>query len=52
MFSDVARRAGAATDETFAAACMHYGFVNVDDDKLSKSLGNFFRIRDVLMSGC
>ncbi len=27
---------------------MHNGFVNVDDEKMSKSLGNFFTIRDVL----
>ena len=27
------------------------GFVNVDDEKMSKSLGNFFTIRDVLNSG-
>ncbi len=27
---------------------MHNGFLNVDDEKMSKSLGNFFTIRDVL----
>ena len=27
---------------------MHNGFVNVDKEKMSKSLGNFFKIRDVL----
>ena len=27
---------------------MHNGFVRVDDEKMSKSLGNFFTIRDVL----
>jgi cysteinyl-tRNA synthetase len=27
---------------------MHNGFVNIDDEKMSKSLGNFFTIRDVL----
>ncbi|EIE25292.1 tRNA synthetase class I (C) family protein [Coccomyxa subellipsoidea C-169] len=27
---------------------MHLGFVNVDSEKMSKSLGNFFTIRDVL----
>jgi cysteinyl-tRNA synthetase len=27
---------------------MHNGFVRVDDEKMSKSLGNFFAIRDVL----
>jgi cysteinyl-tRNA synthetase len=30
---------------------MHNGFVNVDNEKMSKSLNNFFRIRDVLDSG-
>ena len=30
---------------------MHNGFVNVDNEKMAKSLGNFFRIRDVLDSG-
>lgn len=38
----------AATDDTFAKVWMHNGFVNVDDEKMSKSLGNFFRIRDVI----
>ena len=27
---------------------MHNGFVRIDDEKMSKSLGNFFSIRDVL----
>ncbi len=27
---------------------MHNGFINVDSEKMSKSLGNFFTIRDVL----
>jgi cysteinyl-tRNA synthetase len=27
---------------------MHVGFVNVDNEKMSKSLGNFFTIRDVV----
>ncbi len=38
----------AATGEKFATYWMHNGFVNVDDEKMSKSLGNFFRIRDVI----
>jgi cysteinyl-tRNA synthetase len=38
----------AATGETFAQIWMHNGFVNVDNEKMSKSLGNFFRIRDVI----
>ena len=29
---------------------MHNGFVRVDDEKMSKSLGNFFTIRDVIRS--
>jgi cysteinyl-tRNA synthetase len=29
---------------------MHNGFINVDNEKMSKSLGNFFTIRDVLKS--
>ena len=41
----------AATGEGFAHLWMHNGFVNVDDEKMSKSLGNFFRIRDVLGFG-
>ncbi len=31
-----------------AKVWMHNGFVNVDNEKMSKSLGNFFTIRDVL----
>jgi cysteinyl-tRNA synthetase len=27
---------------------MHNGFVRVDNEKMSKSLGNFFTIREVL----
>ena len=38
----------AATGERFATYWMHNGFLNVDDTKMSKSLGNFFRIRDVI----
>jgi cysteinyl-tRNA synthetase len=40
----------AATGEGFANLWMHNGFLNVDDEKMSKSLNNFFRIRDVLDS--
>jgi cysteinyl-tRNA synthetase len=29
---------------------MHNGFLNVDNEKMSKSLGNFFTIRDVLQA--
>jgi cysteinyl-tRNA synthetase len=32
----------------FARYWMHNGFVQIDDEKMSKSLGNFFTVRDVL----
>ena len=38
----------AATGERFAEIWMHNGFVNVDNEKMSKSLGNFFTVREVL----
>jgi len=36
-----------ANDCTFARYWMHVGFINVDKTKMSKSLGNFFTLRDV-----
>ncbi len=38
----------AATGDRFAEIWMHNGFVNVDNEKMSKSLGNFFTVREVL----
>ena len=38
----------ASTGGRFANVWMHNGFVRIDGDKMSKSLGNFFTIRDVL----
>jgi cysteinyl-tRNA synthetase len=38
----------AATGDRFADIWMHNGFVNIDDEKMSKSLGNFFTVREVL----
>ncbi len=38
----------AATGEKFVNIWMHNGFVRVDEEKMSKSLGNFFTVRDVL----
>ncbi len=38
----------AACDTPFVNLWMHNGFVNIDDEKMSKSLGNFFTVRDVL----
>jgi cysteinyl-tRNA synthetase len=37
-----------ATGECFVNTWMHNGFVRIDDEKMSKSLGNFFTVRDVL----
>ena len=37
----------AATGEHFVNYWMHVGFVRVDEEKMSKSLGNFFTIREV-----
>ncbi len=33
---------------TFANYWMHNGYINIDNVKMSKSLGNFFTVRDVL----
>ncbi len=38
----------AATGQTFVQTWMHNGPVRVDDEKMSKSLGNFFTVREVL----
>ncbi len=38
----------AATGESFVNLWMHNGFVQIDEQKMSKSLGNFFTVREVL----
>lgn len=38
----------ACTGEKFANYWMHNGFIRVDEEKMSKSLNNFFTIREVL----
>jgi len=38
----------ASTGRRFANVWMHNAFVRIDGDKMSKSLGNFFTIRDIL----
>lgn len=38
----------AATGKPYAGAWMHAGAVRVDNEKMSKSLGNFFTIREIL----
>ena len=45
--NEIAQSEG-ASGETFVNYWMHNGFLNVDNEKMSKSLGNFFTIRDVL----
>lgn len=45
--NEIAQSEG-ATGETFVNIWMHNGFVRVDDEKMSKSLGNFFTIREIL----
>ena len=38
----------AATGETFVNLWMHNGFVRINDEKMSKSLNNFFTVREIL----
>ena len=45
--NEIAQSEG-ARGKTFVRYWMHNGFVNVDDEKMSKSLGNFFTIQEVL----
>jgi cysteinyl-tRNA synthetase len=45
--NEIAQSEG-ATGKPLARFWMHNGFVRVDNEKMSKSLGNFFTIRDVL----
>ena len=37
----------AATGKPFARYWMHNGYINVDNQKMSKSLGNFFTVREI-----
>ncbi len=45
--NEIAQSEG-ASGKPFARVWMHNGFVNIDNEKMSKSLGNFFTIREVL----
>ena len=47
--NEIAQTEG-ATGKKFVNTWMHNGFVRVDDEKMSKSLGNFFTLRDILKS--
>src|SRR5512139_3277661 len=50
--NEIAQSAAAFGDgrsaESFCRNWMHHGFVEIDSEKMSKSLGNFFTIRQVL----
>ena len=45
--NEIAQSEG-AHGHTFVNYWMHNGFVRVDDEKMSKSLGNFFTVREIL----
>ena len=45
--NEIAQSEG-ATGKPLAKVWMHNGFVNIDNEKMSKSLGNFFTLREVL----
>ena len=45
--NEIAQSRGAGS-RTFVNMWIHNGFVRVDDEKMSKSLGNFFTIREVM----
>jgi cysteinyl-tRNA synthetase len=45
--NEIAQSCG-ATGARFAEIWMHNGFLNIDNEKMSKSLGNFFTTREVL----
>lgn len=45
--NEIAQSEG-AHDHTYVNYWLHNGFVQIDGEKMSKSLGNFFTIRDVL----
>jgi cysteinyl-tRNA synthetase len=47
--NEIAQSEG-ALGKPFVNYWLHNGFLNVDNEKMSKSLGNFFTIRDVLKS--
>jgi cysteinyl-tRNA synthetase len=45
--NEIAQSEG-ASGQPLAKVWMHNGFINIDNEKMSKSLGNFFTIREVL----
>ncbi len=49
--NEVAQSRCAHPEGSFANIWMHNGFLNVEGEKMSKSLGNFFTVRDLLDRG-
>ncbi len=47
--NEIAQSEG-ATGKTFANYWMHNGYINIDNQKMSKSKGNFFTVRDIAKS--
>ncbi len=45
--NEIAQSEG-ATGKPFARTWMHFGFLNIDNEKMSKSLGNVFNLRDMV----
>ncbi len=45
--NEIAQSIG-ATGKTFARTWIHNGFVTINQEKMSKSLGNFFTLKDIL----
>lgn len=45
--NEIAQSEG-ANEKPFVKYWVHFGFLNIDNEKMSKSLGNFFTARDVL----
>ncbi len=46
--NEIAQSEGASGKEPFARFWMHNGFVNINSEKMSKSLGNFLSVRKIL----
>lgn len=44
--NEIAQTSG-ATGKPYVRYWMHNGFINIDNEKMSKSMGNFFTVRDI-----
>ena len=44
---EVAQSRCALGKDTFAQYWMHNGFIQIDNEKMSKSLGNFFTLKEI-----